>query len=130
MQPPGTRYFRQTISVPAQRKIKQAYFLLTADNSFELYVNGKEAGTGEDQRTAKKVNITKCLRAGRNVLAIAATNGWDRPNPAGLIGRFWIDFDQGPPLSGRIDKTWKTSQREADGWTGPTFGDSDLAVGS
>ncbi len=128
--PPGTRYFRQTISIPADRKIKRAHFLLTADNSFELFVNGNPAGVhadsgmGDDFTRPFDVDITQNLQPGRNVLAIAATNGWDRPNPAGLIGRFAITFQQGPPLTGTIDKSWKTSQQQVDGWSSLALDDS------
>jgi hypothetical protein len=131
--PPGTRYFRRTITVPADRKLKRAHFLLTADNTFELYVNGKPAGEHEDSGMGDDftrpcdVDITRNLQPGRNVLAIAATNGGDRPNPAGLIGRFTIDFEPGPPLTGTIDKSWKTSQQQVDGWKGPGLDDSTWA---
>ena len=82
---------------------------------------------GDDFTRPFDVDITRNLQPGRNVLAIAATNTWDRPNPAGLIGRFTINFERGPPLTGTIDKSWKTSQRPADGWKGPGLDDSAWA---
>ena len=126
--PVAERYFRQTITLPADRKIKKASFVATADNAFELFVNGKPGGandlTGGDLSAATAFDITKQLHAGANVLAVDATNGGDEPNPAGLVGRLVIQFEQGPPLIGITDKTWKTTQREEKGWTELTFDDS------
>ena len=126
--PPGTRCFRQTVTIPAGRKVKQASFVLTADNDFVLYVNGKQAGRsdGEDENWSvlKTVDIAGQLQQGKNVLAIAATNAGVAPNPAGLIGRFSIELDEGSPLSGSIDKTWKTAEREEPRWTTTGFDDA------
>ena len=119
--PAGTRFFRQTVTIPADRKVKQARFLLTADNSFECYVNGKQVGTGGAFNQVFSVDMTNQVQPGLNVLAVAATNGTDKPNPAGLIGRYVIEFEQGPPLEGRIDKTWKTSRQGKEGWTDLKF---------
>ncbi len=119
--PAGTRYFRQTIAIPTDRKIKQAQFYITADNSFECYVNGKPVGAGSAYNQVITIDMTKHVQPGLNALAVAATNGSDQPNPAGLIGRFTVEFEQGPPLEGRIDKTWKTSQQKQEGWTNVHF---------
>jgi hypothetical protein len=125
--PVGTRYFRKALVIPTDRKIKRALFALTADNDFTLYVNGTSAykSNGEDEnwRVVKMVDITKQLQAGRNVLAIAATNTGDKPGPAGLIGQFLIDFEDGPPLMGSIDKSWKAADHEETGWNSAKFDD-------
>ena len=78
-----------------------------------LYVDGKEAGKSdgeiENWRLLKVVDISKQLRAGRNFLTIAASNTGEKPNPAGLIGRFTVEFEDGSPLIGVTDKLWKTA---------------------
>ena len=107
---------------------------MTADNRFEIYVNGKEAGSGNNYQQVNEVQVTqvdiaKYLRPGRNVFAVAAFNAGGTPKPAGLLGRFVIDFDQGPPLIGVTDKTWKTSQRELSDWIGMHFDDFKLGSG-
>jgi hypothetical protein len=126
--PVGTRYFRKTIDIPAGHKIKGTLFALTADNDFTLFVNGKPAGKSDGEtdnwRVVKTADITKQLQEGRNVLAIAATNAGDKPSPAGLIGQFVIAFEDGFPLIGTIDKSWKVSIKEQAGWNGPDFDDS------
>ena len=126
--PPGTRYFRHTLALPAGAKVRQARFLITADNDFLLFVNGKEAGRGdgglESWRTPVEVDLSKHLVPGLNTLAIAATNFLDKPNPAGLIGRFSIELETGPPVTGSIDETWKAANREQPGWRDAALDDA------
>jgi len=125
--PPGTRWFRTEIEIPEGRTITQGRFLISADNEFVLYVNGKRAGVsiagGESWKTPRDLQIKRLLRPGANILAIAATNGGDEPNPAGLIGRYWIGLDQGSPIEGRIDRTWRCSKLEVKGWNAVGFDD-------
>jgi hypothetical protein len=123
--------FRKTLSLP-EKKIKSASFHITCDNDFTLYVNGVKVGAsdgGEDNwRELKKVDVAKRLRAGANQLAIQAVNGGDTPNPAGLIGRLVIEFDQGYSLLVPIDKTWKAAKQEQKGWEQAGFDDSAWAA--
>ena len=57
------------------------------------------------------------LRAGVNVLAVAAENGGTTPNPAGLIGALIIKFRDGHALTVPTDKDWQlgpSHQRQVD----------------
>ena len=116
------------MSIPAGRRIKQARFLITADNEFALTINGKEAGrsdgASESWRRPQEIDVAEDLQSGPNLLAIAAVNTTDEPSPAGLIGRLAIEFDEGPPLAVGIDKTWKASEKEETGWQTPGFDDA------
>ena len=101
--PKADRFFRKTLNLPADRKLKRAVFAITADNSFKLFVNGKEAGGGGDFHTPVMIDVAPHLTAGPNVLAIVATNGG---GPAGLIGRLKIEYGGGAePLVMAIDLT-------------------------
>ncbi|MGA2247126.1 MAG: hypothetical protein ABSH48_19220 [Verrucomicrobiota bacterium] len=46
--PAGTRYFRRVFELPASQAVAAATIALTADNEFHLFVNGQEAGSGDD----------------------------------------------------------------------------------
>lgn len=122
--PPGVRYFRKTLTLPPDRKLASAHFVLTADNEFLLYVNGKEAGRASSWKNPADLDLTSLLQPGPNTLAIAATNGGSTPNPAGLIGQLTLAFDQGNPLHLPIDTTWKTANALAPNWNTPPFDDS------
>jgi len=126
--PPGTRYFRGQLPLPADRPIKRALCRITCDNDFTLFINGKKAGESdhaEDSwRRPTKIDVTKLLRVGPNQLAIEAVNATDKPSPAGLLGRFVVEFGDGGTQSISIDKTWKTSNAEQTGWTKADFNDA------
>ena len=126
--PPGTRYFRKTLVIPHDRAIKQALFLISADNEFVLYVNGTKTGTsgggaGDWTRPAE-IDLTHLLQPGTTALAIAATNTSPRPNPAGLIGALRIEFDRGEPLVLPISPSWKAGKTDQAGWKDAAFNDS------
>jgi hypothetical protein len=104
--PSGTRYFRKTLALPEDARIRDATFLLTADNAFELYVCGKRAGAGDDWQRVQQLDVRSLLQPGENHLAIAATNGGSGPNPAGLIGRLEILLESGQAIGLPIDDSW------------------------
>jgi hypothetical protein len=126
--PPGTRYFRRQLPLPADRPIKRAWCRITCDNRFTLVVNGQQAGRterGQDWSRPADIDITRWLKAGPNQLAIEAVNeGHARPNAAGLLGRFVVEFGDGGTQCLNIDKTWKTSQAEHSDWTNADFNDA------
>ncbi|MGA2500615.1 MAG: glycosyl hydrolase [Tepidisphaeraceae bacterium] len=129
--PAGSRYFRGDVTIPQDRKIKAARMMISADNEFTLHINGQKAaartGDAEAWRKPETADITRYLSPGKNQFAILAVN-LDQPgvakNPAGLIGRYTIDFEQGEPLTGSIDTSWKTAKDEQANWTGADFDDN------
>ena len=126
--PPGTCYFRRQIDISAGLKIKHATFFGTADNSFHLFVNGKDAGKSDESsegwRNPVALDVTALLHPGPNQLALAAVNGGEKPNPAGLIGRLAVEFESGPALTEPVGKTWKASNQKLDDWATAGFDDS------
>ena len=126
--PPGTRYFRKQVTIPAGAKIRKATFAGTADNSFTLFLNGKEAGHGDNSpegwRNPAELDVTALLHPGVNQLAIAAVNGGDKPNPAGLIGRLTMELESGAAVTECVSKAWKASNEQAEHWAEAEFNDS------
>jgi hypothetical protein len=125
--PPGTRYFRKQFTIPSGAKIRKATFAGTADNSFTLFVNAQPAGQSDDSaegwRNPVALDVTATLHPGLNQLAIAAVNGGDKPNPAGLIGCLTVELESGAPLIERVGQTWKTSSAKSDHWAEAGFDD-------
>jgi hypothetical protein len=127
--PAATRYFRKQVTLPADRRIKKATVVMTADNSAVLFVNGQDSGHSDDSpdgwRNPVELDVTARLRPGVNQLAVAAANAKvdNVVNPAGLIGRLTVEFEQGAPLTVRMDARWKTFQVKQDGWTSADFDD-------
>jgi alpha-L-rhamnosidase len=127
--PIGTRFFRRSVSIPSDRRVRKALLLAAADDSFSAYVNGRSVGTGRGWSDIQLFDVTGELSSGANVLAIAATNapspsvGPDH-NPAGLIGVLSVDFENGEPLLVPTDDSWRASEKEVDGWERSTFDDT------
>ena len=128
--PVGKRYFRRSFALPETAEIESARAFLSADNSFELWVNGRKAGSGDNFHLASALDVKPMLRAGTNLLAVAAENGGDAPNPAGLIGAVVIKFRDGHTLTVPTDKTWEASQTVRGRWTKvlPATGDWSPAM--
>jgi len=124
--PPGTRFFRSEV-VLDQRRIKEARFVVSADNGFALFVNGQEAGKDDGGENAwgrpQTIDVARFLKPGPNALAVAAVNLTTSPSPAGLIGRLTVAFGAGQPLVCAIDKTWRASKDEQPGWKAAGFDD-------
>ncbi len=114
--PPGTRWFRKTFTLPADRPIQKAKVVISADNEFVLHVNGRQVGRGANWQTPLTFDIKKHLKADANILAVAAVNAGDQPNPAGLIGTVIVTFELGETLTIRSDASWKVTNQKEQGW--------------
>jgi hypothetical protein len=124
--PGSTRYFRQTIQISDGQGVKRANMILAANDSFTLYLDGREIARGKGHATPMEIDLARYLTPGKHVLAIAAANGPSagEHNAAGLIGAWRIGYETGWPVGGRLDKTCKTATEVPANWTSPDFDDS------
>jgi alpha-L-rhamnosidase len=115
--------FLKSIVLPAGQAFTNAVMSLYADNSCGLCVNG-QAATNLALRweATAQINVTALLRAGTNVLALAATNS--DAQPASVIGRLVVQFASGSISNFPVDTTWKAAQQPPAGWTATNFNDS------
>ena len=120
--PVGTRYFRTTIEVDANRKIQDAVALMTGDNSFRLFINDKLVGSGDNFRNIESFDAKNFLRAGTNQVRVVATNDGDTPNPAGTIGAIRVFYTDGTRKNYTTGTSWQASQTA----TGPLSAVADL----
>lgn len=121
MQPPGKVYLRKVIQLPADRPVRQALFLLAADDSFQLFVNGHPSGQGTTWRTLSNLDIAGRLHAGANAIGIEADNGGSQSSPAGVVGRLVILFASGEPMIVPVDASWLTSRQAGERWAWADF---------
>jgi alpha-L-rhamnosidase len=101
----------------------RATFWVGVDNQFVLYANGKEMGQGSGWQSATPVDVLSQLHTGDNSFAIAATNSDATGGPAGLLDRLRVEFASGDSITLDIDGSWKSSDKEADGWQAEHFDD-------
>lgn len=131
---PGTVYFRTEVELPEDPT--QASAVITCDNRFKLFVNGKEVASGHDHTKPAVIDLQPHLRRGVNVLAVMAVNqpaapeiqDADQANPAGLLcyARIRHEREQdGRPIVRIWDigttAAWLWSTNPADGWNQPGF---------
>ena len=126
--PIGKRYFRRSFTLEGTGNIESARVFMTADNSFELWVNGRRAGKGDNFHVASMLDVKRMLRPGVNVLAVAAENGGATPNPAGLIGNLVVKFRDGHVLTVATDKDWQSAEAAKSKWTTDTTAASDWSA--
>jgi hypothetical protein len=126
--PVGNRYFRRSFTLEGSPSIESARVFMSADNSFELWVNGRRAGAGDNFHVASVLDVKAMLRPGVNVLAVAAENGGAAPNPAGLIGTLVVKFRDGHALTVPTDKSWQSAQATQGKWTTDTTAAGDWAA--
>jgi len=113
----GTKYFRRTFELPADRKVLKAELALAADDEFACAVNGQHAGAGKGFKTAAILDLKRLLGPGKNAIAGWVKNSGEKPNPAGLMGLLRIEFETGDPLVLATDSEWKMIGNVSDGWT-------------
>ena len=122
-----TCQFWRALDIPADQKVINARLLLTADNEFTLFLDGRQLGHGAEWRELFDYNLVLLMSPGRHVLAVQTMN------PSGFAGMLLgmrIDFAKGASMeiksdpSWRIvseeDKSWKEMARPSPGWAPAT----------
>ena len=119
--PAETRYFRRTFTLdPARKVIDKARLEITADNTFTVWLNGAQIGSGDQWQQLYRFDVRKQLRPGKNVLAVEAGN---QGGPAGLVVRLkWTAKGQ-PEQTLVSDAAWKASKSGGKGWSAADFND-------
>ena len=108
--PAGIRHFRRTISLPPGRQLTKATCVITADNTFDLSINGQKVGHGDDWHQPATLDVTSLLHAETdNKIEVTATNTGDGPSPAGLIAKLHVEFQEGDPLDIVTDGQWEAA---------------------
>jgi hypothetical protein len=88
--------------------------LVSADNSYTLWINAKEVHQGSDWQTPDEVSIKDYLKQGDNVLALAVNNS--EASAAGLIAALRLQGTDGKAQTVCTDGSWLTGASEVNGW--------------
>lgn len=123
--PEGTRWFRKTFMVdrPIANPVDEATIEITADNSFTLWFNGVEIGSGSDWNRIYRFDVKKHAIHGKNVIAVAANN--ESESPAALLVRMTVTPNGKTKEAIYSDGSWKcNTSQPAPGWEKADFDDS------
>lgn len=102
---------------------KKAQLTVSCDNWARVWVNGKEAFVANEWSSPERINVSKSLKAGANVIAIEAKN---QGGAAGLLAELKIGesvvLDSGADwkISMELPKGWQKSDFDDSGWVPAT----------
>lgn len=121
---PGKRYFRKSFNV-SKEAVKKGEILISVDNAYQLYLNGKKIKQNSDWKVVDKVDVTSHLKVGKNTIAIIGDNGGVIANPAGILFALKLDYESGNSKLLKSDKTWVSSRELPEGdWVAIDYDDS------
>ena len=106
-----TRYFRKSFMLDGP--VSSAELMTTADDGFEVFLNGRRVLAGRRWQTPYKADVKDRLRTGRNVLAIRAYNG--DSSAAALLVQLTLTTPAGKQVF-ISDNSWKAEDRELPNW--------------
>ena len=142
--PASTIHLRKTFELPPEFQDGQARFLFAVDDQLALWVNGTRVNKGGTFTQMTVWDITRYLKPGRNVMAVAATSFG---GPAGLAGKVAIltarssaeqraaehvAAFEGKAAGGSfevpVDASWRCAGAAPAGWQTAGFDDSGWAT--
>lgn len=104
-------------TIPATNELRKAVLRLTVDNTYRIFLDGREIGQGGNWNSLTDYDITWLLAPGHHVLAIEGFNdAWE----GGLILGLTLEFANAPPIHLVSDKSWYVVPENARRWTSRT----------
>ena len=100
-----TRTFRRQLVLDAD--VESAACVVTCDNGFELYVNGKKVGDGDNWADPKSLDLSSALLRGANQVVIVGHNAGQKPNVAGLFFQVNVVLKGGARAKMATDASWE-----------------------
>ena len=79
--------------------------VITCDNGFELYVNGKKIGSGDNWADPKSFNLSSALLKGANQVVIVGSNAGSLPNIAALFFQVNVSLKGGARVRTATDES-------------------------
>lgn len=92
--------------------------VVSADNSFQLYLNGRQVATSDDWQTPQVIPLAAHLTEGENTIVVVARNAGDQPNAAGLFFEARIRLADDSVVVIATDESWQVSPQAPSGQEG------------
>jgi len=100
-----TRSFRHQLVLEAD--VDSATCVITCDNGFELYVNGKKIGSGDNWADPKSFDLSSALLKGTNQVVVVGSNAGSSPNVAALYFQVNVSLKGGARVRMATDASWE-----------------------
>lgn len=117
-----TCFLWKTFDIPNGAKVTKARLVMTVDNEFTLYLDGRELGRGAEWRELFIFDLTPLLAPGRHVLAVNCYNG---SFFAGMLLGLRVDMADGQSLEIKSDQSWKIVPDGVSKWETRTEAEPD-----
>ena len=98
--------------------VKRGGAVITCDNGFTLYINGREVSRGDNWTQPQAVALQTLLKKGDNQLVVVASNAGSSPNPAGLFFEARLVLDDESKITIASDDTWEFNPGKPNGREG------------
>lgn len=103
----------RAFTIPVTNAVRKANLLITADNSYRLYLDGREIGQGGNWNGLTDYDLTWLLTPGPHVLAVEAFNDGLE---GGIIAGLHAQLANGERLHLLSDKSWRVAPEHARRW--------------
>jgi signal transduction histidine kinase len=105
--------FWKTFDIPQNASVAHALLQVTADNSYTVYLDGREVGRGGDPNNLAEYDLTLLMSPGRHVLAVEAFNdSFD----AGMILGLRVKLANGKAIQVTSDPSWRIANGNDRNW--------------
>ncbi|MFO1000757.1 MAG: DUF1549 domain-containing protein [Planctomycetaceae bacterium] len=88
-------------------EVHQGGAIVTCDNGFTLFVNGREVKSGSEWTKTEAVPLRGLLKKGENTIIAIATNAGNGPNAAGFFFESRMTLANGESVTVMSDETWE-----------------------
>jgi signal transduction histidine kinase len=105
--------FWRAFDIPPDQNVTSARLLVTADNEFTVYLDGRQLGHGAEWRELFDYNLILLMSPGRHVLAVEAMNP---SGPAGMLLGLRIELANGQRIEIKSDQNWRIVPEEFKSW--------------
>ncbi len=112
-------WFRKPINI---RVASEGRIEITADDNYELYINGNLVGRGGSPSVVDEYDVSKHFQIGRNLVAVKVVN--THGETAALAARVAVKPNTGDKwYTFSSDASWRTSTQEQSSWNTVVFND-------
>jgi hypothetical protein len=108
----STLVFAREFSVENARMVETALLTITADQSYELSLNGRVIAAGNAIQRARRIDISGSLGTGANRFTVSVTANRATPGQSGLIASLAIAYRDGNRAAIHTDREWSCSTHE------------------
>jgi len=105
--------FVRAFKIPEGAEVTSAWLRITADNSYQLFLDGQPIGRGGDWRVLIEYDVRLLLTPGEHVLAVNVLNDFD---VAGFLFGLHVELSDGRVIEIASDDSWKVAPNDAAGW--------------